>query len=67
MEYNEVYSDGSAQDCSNSIALAMELLQSCANPSSKSVGQFSTMKSVKLCAKYAAETYILALYKPVTR
>ena len=27
------YFDGSAQDCSNSSALAMELLQSCTEPS----------------------------------
>ena len=27
-----VYIDGLVQDCSNSIALAMELLQSCAKP-----------------------------------
>ena len=28
----QVYIDGLAQDCSNSIALTMELLQSCAKP-----------------------------------
>ena len=33
IEFTDTYSDGLAQDCSNSIANALELLQSCAKPS----------------------------------
>ena len=29
---NDKYTDGLVQDCSNSIALAMELMQSCTKP-----------------------------------
>ena len=32
-QFMQVYVDGLAQDCSNSIANALELLQSCAKPS----------------------------------
>ena len=35
------YVDGLAQDCSNSIANALELLQSCTKPSMSSLGQMS--------------------------
>ena len=35
---NELHIDGLAQDCSNSSALARDLLQSCAEPSNYAFG-----------------------------
>ena len=40
--------DGLMQDCSNSSALAMELLQSCTKPSKKSINKSKFVISVQL-------------------
>ena len=42
--YNDI--DGLAQDCSNSSALAMELMQSCAKPSIWSWDRLETVLSL---------------------
>ena len=43
--------DGLVQDCSNSSALAMELLQSCAKPSMSALLIQVYLKAIKLAAK----------------
>ena len=48
------YIDVLVQDCSNSIALAMELLQSCAKPSIYSTPQ-KDHKTLKICTRLTEE------------
>ena len=50
LEDIRVYIDGLVQDCSNSIALAMELLQLCTKPSTWAYMAFQTKGNSTICS-----------------
>ena len=59
----QIVKDGPVQNCSNSNVLAVELLQSCAKPSTYTIGEISGLHTTTSSAVHACiKTYLM---KPV--
>ena len=59
MQFNDIYIDGLAQDCSISIANALEILQSCSTPPICTNQQKKTVRH-QLLFPQATESYMLS-------